>query len=961
MTVTALLVSHDGVRWLPAVLGGLAQQTRAPERIVVVDTGSTDGSHEVLRSGLGADDVVAAGDVSFPAAVAAGLEHVARTSQAGTSEEEPDWVWLLHDDSAPAPGALEALLDAARENRSVSILGPKLREWPSLRHLLEIGVTISGTGHRETGLERGEYDQGQHDHRRQVLAVNTAGMLVKRSVLVELGGFDPRLPLFGNDIDFGWRAARAGHRCLVVPESVVFHVEAAQHGVRRTRLSGRRPHRSQRRAALYTLLVGCSALALPVQAVRLLLGSLVRALGFLLVRAPRESWDELAALAATYARADRIVAGRLRRRRTARVRPGQVRHLLPPVWLPYRHGLDFVADLMLAVVHQAGDLSARRAARSGPSEGGAPETGPVPAEAQNLPADTGVLARLVGSPAALTFAVLCLAALVCARGLYGPGSLSGGALLPAPSSALDWWRLYLESWHHVGVGSAAATAPYVLPLAVLGTILLAKAWLLIDLLFFFVVPLAAFGAYRLLLELTGARLPSVWGAVAYGLVPVLCGAVGQGRLGTVAAAVILPWAGKSALRLSLGFSTDRRWRAAWRTALLLALLAAFAPLGWFIAVAVALVGVVSGLVRSPRAWSRPSAWGPVLACCAAVPVLLLPWSWQATVHDGLVAWLFEAGLPAPGITVSPSAAALALGRVGDLAAAPGWLSAGVVAAAVAALARRDTRAKVLPAWAVLVVALGAMALLAGHQFAARGHVTAQPEWWGLPLLVASGAAVCAATVSGTDIVSRISGASFGWRQPLGVLVVVAALLSPVAGLVWWLVTGIQGPLDRSATDPVPTYMNEAAQSSPTHGVLLIEGSRADGFQYRVLRGDGFRLGDDSVLPTVQADRPMTRLVGDLATGPDPSDVTALARHGVRFIYLPPPADPRLAGNLDSLSGLNFASAVRRGSRAWQVEAAPSAAALATPSGSWRPLLLGVEALALLAVAVLAVPSRRQRR
>jgi len=165
VTVTALLVSHDGVRWLPAVLGGLAQQTRAPERIVVVDTGSTDGSHEVLRSGLGADDVVAAGDVSFPAAVAAGLEHVARTSQAGTSEEEPDWVWLLHDDSAPAPTALAELLAAAEENPSVAILGPKLREWPSLRHLLEIGIAISGTGRRETGLERGEYDQGQHDRR----------------------------------------------------------------------------------------------------------------------------------------------------------------------------------------------------------------------------------------------------------------------------------------------------------------------------------------------------------------------------------------------------------------------------------------------------------------------------------------------------------------------------------------------------------------------------------------------------------------------------------------------------------------------------------------------------------------------------------------------------------------------------------------------------------------------------
>ena len=950
MNVTALLVSHDGARWLPAVLGGLAQQTRPPDRVVVVDTGSADGSAQVLRAGLGAENVLDAGDISFPDAVAAGLRHL------GPAESADDWVWLLHDDCAPAPGALDALVCAARENPSLAVLGPKLREWPSLRHLLEVGVTISGTGHRETGLERGEYDQGQHDRGREVLAVNTAGMLVRRSLLEELGGFDRRLPLFGNDVDFGWRAARAGHPSMVVPEAVVFHVEAAQRGIRRTPLSGHRFRRNQRRAALYTLLVSCSLVVLPVQAVRLLLGSLLRALGLLLVRAPGEAWDELAAVAMTYGRPDLLVRGRVQRRRTASVGWRQVRHLLPPVWMPYRHGLDAVAELVVAVAHQAGELSARRAARGHP-----PETGPVPAEAQDLPPDGGLLARLAASPSALVFSLLFVAALVSARGLYGPGRLSGGALLPSPSSAFSWWQLYLESWHRIGVGSGAATGPYVLPLAVLGTILLAKAWLVIDLLFFFVVPLAGLGAYRCLRELCGARWPALWGAVAYGLVPVLCGAVGQGRLGTVAAAVILPSLAKAALRLGLGFSTDRRWRAAWRTALLLALVTAFAPLSWFLAVAVALVGLATGLVRAPRSWARPNAWGPVLTSCATAPVLLLPWSWQATVHEGLSAWLFEAGFPAPGLTSSPTAAELALGRIGDLAAAPGWLSAGVVVAAVVALARRDTRARVLPAWVVLLVALGSMALLAGHSFRPTGQAVNQPVWWGLPLLVASGAAVCAAAVAGTDIVPRLSGSSFGWRQPLGALAAVAALLSPVAGLVWWVVSGVDGPLHVGPAEPVPAYMSEAAAARPVNGVLVIRGSSRTGFDYVLLRGDGLRTGDASVLPPVAAERPVTSLVGDLASAPDAADIAALARHGVRYVYLPAPADPRLAGNLDSVSGLNFASAVRRGARAWQLDKPPSDAALPRPPGSRRPLLLAVEALALLVVAVLAMPSRRARR
>ena len=52
--VTALLVSHDGERWLPAVLDGLAAQTVHPDRVVTVDTGSRDRSVDV---GVLEDDV----------------------------------------------------------------------------------------------------------------------------------------------------------------------------------------------------------------------------------------------------------------------------------------------------------------------------------------------------------------------------------------------------------------------------------------------------------------------------------------------------------------------------------------------------------------------------------------------------------------------------------------------------------------------------------------------------------------------------------------------------------------------------------------------------------------------------------------------------------------------------------------------------------------------------------------
>jgi glycosyltransferase involved in cell wall biosynthesis len=176
--VTVLVVSHDGSRWLETVLDAVATQTRRPDGVLAVDTGSTDGSVDLLHRRLGNDGFVTApAHVSYGAAVARGLEVLPPPAPG-----EDAWIWLLHDDSAPAPDALERLLATAADQPGVDVLGPKLREWPSLRRLLEVGVTISGTGRRETGLERGEYDQGQHDRQRDVLAVNTAGMLAPAPV-----------------------------------------------------------------------------------------------------------------------------------------------------------------------------------------------------------------------------------------------------------------------------------------------------------------------------------------------------------------------------------------------------------------------------------------------------------------------------------------------------------------------------------------------------------------------------------------------------------------------------------------------------------------------------------------------------------------------------------------------------------------------------------------------------------
>ena len=659
-------------------------QTRRPDHVVAVDTGSTDTGPALLRDRLGDEAVLTAPATSgYGQAVAAGL---AGLPAPGRPADE--WVWLLHDDSAPAPDALERLLAAAADQPSVSLLGPKLREWPSLRRLLEVGVTISGTGHRETGLERGEYDQGQHDRVRDVLAVNTAGLLVRRTVLEELG-LDHRLPVLGADLDLGWRAARAGHRTVVVPDAVVFHVEATSSGRRRTPVTGE-PRRSARAAALYTLLVDGSAAGLPFRAVRLLLGSLLRALGLLLVRAPREAADELAAVASTYLRPGRVLAGRSERRDLG---TASVRHLLAPWWLPYRHGLDAVGRPR----HRRrprGRRPLRRPSRPGPG-------GPRRAAGGARPRSGR---RRVAGPVTALFVLLVVAALVAARGLVGSG-------------AAGRWRAAAGARQHAALVAHlprgpprprhrldAPAGPYLLPLALLGTLLLGKAWLLVDALFLLAVPLAAAGGYRFLLRLTSSRPASLWGAAAYGVLPVVTGAVQQGRLGTVAATLVLPWLAHAALFLDRAADAGPAGPGRLAHRALARGADDFVPSAWPLAVVLAVLAVAAA---GP---DRTALGRLLLVPLLGTLVLLLPWTVSTWAHHGLGS-LLEAGLPVPRLDAPLSRWDVLLGRPGE--GAPGWLSAGLLVAALAALVRTDTRPVVLRCWAVVVVALAGTALVAG--------------------------------------------------------------------------------------------------------------------------------------------------------------------------------------------------------------------------------------------------------
>ncbi|MBZ5737336.1 glycosyltransferase family 2 protein [Nocardioides mangrovi] len=945
-SVVALLVSHDGGRWLPTVIDGVRAQRAPLAAVLAVDTGSKDDSADLLEQAF--DEVVLApGSTSFPAAVELGLERVRERGQL------PEWIWILHDDATPDPGALEALLAAAAADPGADVLGPKLREWPSLRRLLELGVTITGTGRRETGLERGEYDQGQHDEVREVLAVNSAGMLVRRTVLEQLGGFDPQLPIFGNDIDFGWRAAAAGHRTLIVPDAIVFHAEAAHRGVRRTPLTGRHTHYQERRAALYTLLANARARALPWLVVRLAFGTVLRMIGFLLVRSVGEALDDLAALLNLYAHPGEIRAAR-RARQDRAVAEEHARSLLAPWWLPYRHGLDFLGDLAAAATNQAADVAERRRAAAAEHAPASTVARPRQSEEDELFADdSGLVARFLTNPIALLLTLTVVVALVAARAAFG--SLAGGGLSPTPAGVGDWWGLQTETWHPLGTGTAVPAPPYVFPMALLATVLGGSPLAAVSAVFLFAVPLGMWGAWRFLrvvgrlVVVTGApRWVLLWGSVSWALVPVVCGAWGDGWLGLVAVATVLPWLAHAAL----GFADPegvRRWRAAWRVGLLLALGCAFAPVLWVLAAALGLVVVSSAALVVRGAVRDRSVWGPPAAAIGLVPLLLAPWWIPAIQRGAAEGLLLDVGrLPVP----TADTLDLLSGRLDGLGA-PWWIGVVLAVLAVLALVPRATRIPVLVCWIVALVTAVVAALLGLVSFSLAAATA--PAGLGVLVVVLQGCFLVAAVLGAAGFATDLRS----WRRAVAGVLGVAAAVVPLGGIVWWF--GSDAAVTDGIDTDIPVYMVQSSEEGPEHGILVVRGTVEDGLTYTVRRGDGMTVGEDEIVTLTAEDHDFTDDVQALVSRPSPEVVDQLAAAGIEYVVLPTPADGDVAGVLDSASGLVQASAEERTTRAWQIDRPLDGSQLDGPTSWLRVVLLVVQGVAVVVVLVLCLPTVNRRR
>lgn len=228
-----VIVNWNGGPFLRAAVESVARHPpRVSFEIVVVDNASTDDSLDWLRAG-GADELLGAGRVRL--VVNAENVGFSKGNNQGFALTDAPLLFLLNSDAEVREGAIDKLVETIRADARTGAVGPRLVNpdgslQPSVFRNPQAAWEILVAGLRLDRLlpasARGRLLLGGHwDHatRRDVTRLSGAAMLVRREVVERVGGLDERFHMYGEDVEWCLRIARAGWRLVHEPGAVVMH------------------------------------------------------------------------------------------------------------------------------------------------------------------------------------------------------------------------------------------------------------------------------------------------------------------------------------------------------------------------------------------------------------------------------------------------------------------------------------------------------------------------------------------------------------------------------------------------------------------------------------------------------------------------------------------------------------------------------------------------------------------
>ena len=828
--VVAVVVTTGPGPGLEATLASLVVQDYEEVSLLVVANGETE--HVAAR-------VAAIAPNAFVATLEENKGFGAACNEAALMVEGSAFFLFCHDDVRLEPDAIQRMVEAAFRTNA-GVVSPKVVAYEDPLVLVHVGQTCDRFGVVRERVEPGEIDHGQQDLERDVFVAPGGVTLIRTDLFRTLRGFDPLLPILGEDLDLCWRAQIAGARVIVAPSAKVAHRETVATGERAvTALGTRRSSRQdlQRRHQLFVVATGWGwrkeLTTLPLLFV-------IDVMEFALSLVGGDT-DRAGAIVGSWRwllnNRSRV---RERRRRNQEIRvlsdddlhrlqvggASRLKHFLTTV---VREGLDRARGILPAgeeieALEEPETDGVGFAAAFAESE----EFDEIAFAEPELHRPSRLLTSFRSQVAVIAAVVVLW--LIGSRNLVEMHLPIIGRLAPL-DSWWTMWRHFFGSWSAVGVGTGMPGLPGDGVIAFAGTFVLGRMGILPRIVLIAAVPLGAVAVGRLLRGRVSNRARVV-ASIAYMALPVGLNMIGQGRIDVLVVVTGLPLVVRRLFELLAvpGFRSGpypapvpfghRGWRATeagqrMLLVMLVALLGALAP-ATLVVVALIVVGVVVSRYFEPDRDAEPSRpWSLLGALLLSVALFLLPLTVDVAMAGRQALEVF--GL-ARGPWSSPSFTDLLRGVDGGFGAT--WAGLLLPAAALAgfAICRGDRHVIATKALTIAVLTEVVTVLDARHwmgSFAPDLDV----------LLVLYGVMVVLLIGLGVSALEHdLRNVGFGWRQLLAGLTVAALIVA----LFPFLTSFASGRFDLPTTSVAESL---SALAPTTSG------------GYRVLW-----LGDPSVLP-----------------------------------------------------------------------------------------------------------------
>lgn len=209
--IISVVVTYNRLPLLKRVIESLHNQTYHLTQIIIVDNGSTDGTHEWLDS-QNDITVIHQSNVGGSGGFYRGI--------AEASKMDCDWIWCMDDDVFPMPNCLETLLKYKDQIKHCGILCPRriMNEKTFVAEAKTLNLSNPFMDMHNNMLK--VRDLESHDYV-CIEGMSFEGPLISKDVVKKIGLPNKELFILYDDTEYSYRAVVAGYQVAVIRDAIL--------------------------------------------------------------------------------------------------------------------------------------------------------------------------------------------------------------------------------------------------------------------------------------------------------------------------------------------------------------------------------------------------------------------------------------------------------------------------------------------------------------------------------------------------------------------------------------------------------------------------------------------------------------------------------------------------------------------------------------------------------------------